>query len=123
MGLDIDIMTHDNEDMVSFRRHEILLDRLNAVVEDTERPELGVSELKSLVEEFEDEMIEAGMSLPELDIGNPQTQKDIVAGLPEYFCDDAPKDWAAALPHYRLLFSRLIPIARQEVYLKLIVTA
>ena len=38
MGLDIDILTHDNEEMVSFRSHEILLDRLNAVVEDTERP-------------------------------------------------------------------------------------
>ena len=44
MGLDIDILTHDNEEMVSFRSHEILLDRLNAVVEDTERPELGVGE-------------------------------------------------------------------------------
>lgn len=123
MGPDIDIMTHDNEDMVSFRSHENLLDRLNAVVEDTERPELGVSELESLVEGFEDEMLGAEMDLPELDIGNPQTPEDIVDGLPEYFCDDEPKDWTAALPHYRLLFSRLIPIARQEIYLKLIVTA
>lgn len=123
MGLDIDIMTHDNEEMVSFRSHEILLDRLNAVVEDTERPELGVSELESLVEEFEDEMLEAEMDLPELDIGNPQTQEDVVAGLPVGFCDTEPGNWTAALPHYRLLFSRLIPIARQEAYLKLIVTA
>ncbi|OWU66348.1 hypothetical protein, partial [Phaeobacter sp. 22II1-1F12B] len=66
MGLDIDILTHDNEEMVSFRSHEILLDRLNAVVEDTERPELGVGELESLVEEFEDEMLGAEMDLPEL---------------------------------------------------------
>lgn len=123
MGLYIDIMTHDNEKMVSFRSHEILLDRLNAVVEDTERPELGVSELKSLVEELEDELLEAEIDLPELDIGNPQTPEDIVAGLPEYFCGYEPTNWTAALPHYRLLFSRLIPIARQEVYLKLIVTA
>ena len=123
MGLDIDIMTHDNEEMVSFRSHEILLHRLYAVVEDTERPELGVRELESLVEEFEDEMLEAEMDLPELDIGNPQTPEDIVAGLPEDFCGDEPKDWTAALPHYRLLFSRLIPIARQEIYLKLIATA
>ena len=123
MGLDIDILTHDNEEMVSFRSHEILLDRLNAVVEDTERPELGVGELKSLVEEFEDEMLGAEMDLPELDIGNPQTPEDVVAGLPEHFCGYEPTNWTAALPHYRLLFSRLIPIARQEVYLKLIVTA
>lgn len=123
MGLDIDILTHDNEEMVSFRSHEILLDRLNAVVEDTERPELGVGELESLVEEFEDEMLGAEMDLPELDIGNPQTPEDVVAGLPEHFCGYEPTNWTAALPHYRLLFSRLIPIARQEVYLKLIVTA
>lgn len=123
MGLDIDILTHDNEEMVSFRSHEILLDRLNAVVEDTERPEPGVGELESLVEEFEDEMLGAEMDLPELDIGNPQTPEDVVAGLPEHFCGYEPTNWTAALPHYRLLFSRLIPIARQEVYLKLIVTA
>ncbi|OWU66871.1 hypothetical protein, partial [Phaeobacter sp. 22II1-1F12B] len=74
-------------------------------------------------EEFEDEMLGAEMDLPELDIGNPQTPEDVVAGLPEHFCGYEPTNWTAALPHYRLLFSRLIPIARQEVYLKLIVTA
>ncbi|MBR9766646.1 MAG: hypothetical protein GYB53_24805 [Rhodobacteraceae bacterium] len=68
-------MTHDNEEMVSFRGHEILLERLNAVVEDTEGPELGVSELERLVEEFEDEMLEAEMDLPELDIAIRKRRK------------------------------------------------
>ena len=118
MGLDIGFYTKDETEILGLRNHHDILSRLLKQPHTTIEPYSDFYVTPDMVEavlaDVEDDMEEEGMELPVLKEDVPDAPKAMLQGLPEDFCDEEPSDWRSALPHHRLLLTRLLAVAEEE---------
>lgn len=119
MGMDIDFLDLRGEDRLYLRNHWQLMDLIFDQPHVRVRPEyddiyVTPPMLENVLDRIEDEMDANGMPSGAITPQQPQTQEDFLEGLPSGFCSSGPDSWVAALPHYRILVSRLLTLARNQ---------
>ena len=117
MGLDLGFYK-DGEEILYFRNHWDLIQLFHPKEEDYHRPsdDFTVSErmFVDALRAVEDQMMSSGIPFPILPARTPRLPKEFEQEVPEYFCHEEPEDWEAALPHYRILLTRLLEMVRRE---------
>jgi hypothetical protein len=118
MGLDIGFYTEDDEQLLGLRNHHgllrLFLDQPHDTIGGYDDFYVTAEMVGAVLEAVEEEMEDAGMTLPELPQDGAQTSGDLMRDLPEDFCDEEPDEWTAALPHYRVLLAFLLVAAEEE---------
>lgn len=69
----------------------------------------------SLLEGIEADLRALGAPVPPRADPDELSHETLCRGVPEGFCDEPPETWRRALPHYRLLLTRLLALVDVEV--------
>lgn len=118
MGLDYGFYNQNEDALLAFRNHHRLLDLLSAEPHVTVEPydDFYVTSpmVAALLGKIEAEMKANGQPLKPIDARRPKSRRKFIDGIPTHFCDREPESWIDALPHYRVLLTRLLALVRHE---------
>jgi len=118
MGLDLGFYTGDGTGVLEFRGHDGLLDRILAVTHDRIAPfsDFHVTRpmVTSLLAGIEADLRALGAPVAPRTDPDELSRENLCRGVPEGFCDEPPETWRQALPHYRLLLTRLLDLVDAE---------
>lgn len=120
MGLDIGFYTIYGDELLSFRNHHYLLEVFLAQPHETIEPYsdfyVTLHMLEHALAEIGDTQAAPFNALSNLPVNAEGNKGDVLAGIPDRFCDEEPRDLAAASPLYKTLLTRLQAIlATQDV--------